>query len=384
MTGVPFYKHGLGDAELHMLAEVFEGEILTTGTYVAEFEQRLAGYLGRRHVVALNSCTGALHLSLLALGIGPGDEVITTPMSFVATALAIVEAGATPVFVDVEADTGNLDPARLEAAITPRTKAVMPVHLYGLMCDMKAIHAIAERHGLAVFEDAAHCIEGRRDGVSPGGLGTTVSFSFFATKNLNCGEGGAVATDDDALAEQMRLLSLHGMTKTAADRAREGYRHWDVVLPGWKYNLSNILAAILLPQLDQLQPRLEERHALAARYDERLAGIEGLRLPAMRPGAVHARHLYPVLIEDGRRDAVVQALQQHQIGVTVNYRPIHEMTYFRESLGLARGSFPEAERFGDAVLSLPFYPGMPHEHIDIVADALQEILCGTDAMLSTA
>ena len=376
---VPFYKHTLGEAELHKLAEVFEGEILTTGSYTAEFERRFAELTGRRHAIGLNSCTGALHLSLLALGIGPGDEVITTPMSFVATALSILEAGATPVFVDVEADTGNLDPARIEAAVTPRTKAIMPVHLYGLLCDMRAIEAVARRHGLAVIEDAAHCVEGRRDGIGPGALGTTACFSFFATKNLNCGEGGAVATDDDALARELRLLSHHGMTKTAADRAREGYRHWDVVLPGWKYNLSNILAAILLPQFDHVESRLAQRHELAEAYGRRLAGLPGFRLPAVPEDAVHARHIFPIWVEDGRRDELVVALQDRQIGATVNYRAIHELSLFKERFGLARGDFPVAEAIGDATLSLPFYPGMPLEHVEIVASALEEILGETPA-----
>lgn len=376
---VPFYKHTLGEAELHKLAEVFEGEILTTGSYTAEFERRFAELTGRRHAIGLNSCTGALHLSLLALGIGPGDEVVTTPMSFVATALSILEAGATPVFVDVEADTGNLDPARIEAAVTPRTKAIMPVHLYGLLCDMRAIEAVARRHGLAVIEDAAHCVEGRRDGVGPGALGTTACFSFFATKNLNCGEGGAVATDDDALARELRLLSHHGMTKTAADRAREGYRHWDVVLPGWKYNLSNILAAVLLPQFDHVESRLAQRHELADAYGRRLAGLPGFRLPAVPEDAVHARHIFPIWVEDGRRDELVVALQDRQIGATVNYRAIHELSLFKERFGLARGDFPVAEAIGDATLSLPFYPGMPLEHVEIVASALEEILGETPA-----
>src|SRR5262249_39453218 len=174
--------------------------------------------------VGLTSRPGALHLALLALDIGPGDEVITTPMSFVATATAILEAGAMPVFVDVEPDTGNLDPHLVEAAITSRTKAILPVHLYGLMCDMRALKTIADRHGLRIIEDAAHCIEGMRDGVRPGELSDAACFSFYATKNLTCGEGGAITVNDDALAERLKLLRLHGMTRTAQESAREGYR----------------------------------------------------------------------------------------------------------------------------------------------------------------
>ncbi len=207
MATIPFFMHDLGQAELDSIAEVLTGPILTTGETVARFERRFADYLGRRHCLGLTSCTGALHLSLVALGIGPGDEVITTPMTFIATATAILEAGAKPIFVDVEPDTGNLDAACIEAAITKHTRAIVPVHLYGQMCDMEAIRAIADRYGLYVIEDAAHCIEGERNGIRPGQLSHTACFSFYATKNLTCGEGGAVVTDDDALAEKLRCCA---------------------------------------------------------------------------------------------------------------------------------------------------------------------------------
>jgi len=222
ITKVAFYQHDLGQAELDAVAEVLRGPILTTGSTVERFERRLAEYLGAREVVAVTSCTGAMHLSLLALGIGPGHEVITTPMTFIATSTAVLEAGATPVFVDVEPTTGNLDVTRIEAAITERTRAIMPVHLYGQMCDMQALRALADRHRLAIVEDSAHCVEGARDGVRPGQLGDTACLSFYATKALTCGEGGAVVTDDSALAAKLRLLRLHGMTKAAFDRHREG------------------------------------------------------------------------------------------------------------------------------------------------------------------
>lgn len=220
---VPFYRHDLGQAELDEIAGVFAGPILTTGDKVTQFEHMFADYLGRRHALGVTSCTGALHMSLLALDIGAGDEVITTPMTFVASSTAIMETGAKPVFVDVEADTGNLDVSRVEAAVTARTRAILVVHLYGLMCDMRTLRELADRHGLAIVEDCAHCVEGERDGVRPGQLSDAACFSFYATKNLTCGEGGAVVTDRDDLFEKLRLLRLHGMTKTAADRHRDGY-----------------------------------------------------------------------------------------------------------------------------------------------------------------
>jgi dTDP-4-amino-4,6-dideoxygalactose transaminase len=371
---VPFYRHDLGAAELDQLAEVLKGEILTTGEYVGQFEYKFADYLGRKHVLAVSSCTGALHLSLLGLGIGPGDEVITTPMTFIATATAILEAGARPIFVDVEPDTGNLSADLVEAAITPRTKAIMPVHLYGLMCDMRSLRSIADRHGLKIIEDSAHCVEAKRDGMGPGGLGDTACFSFYATKNLTCGEGGALATDDTALYDRLKLLHLHGMTKTAFDRSREGYRHWDMTVLGWKYNMSNIEAALLLPQFDRIARKLAQRNALAQRYDERLATVPGVRRPAVRANTVHSRHVYAVRIACEKRDFVIEALKSEQIGCVVNYRAVHLMQYFREHFGHKLGDFPEAERIGNESISLPFYPGMPLDDVDLVADALERAL----------
>ena len=330
-----------------MVKEVLGQPILTTGEYVDRVERMLADYLGVPHCLCVMSCTGALHMSLLALGIGPGDEVITTPMTFIATATSILEAGATPVFVDVEFGLGNLDAAKVEAAITSRTKAILPVHLFGLMCDMRALRAIADRHGLAIVEDAAHCVEGIRDGVRPGGLGDSACFSFYATKNLTCGEGGAVIARDAELYEKLRLLRVHGMTKIAADRAREGYTHWDMVMMGWKYNMSNIEAALLLPQFARLDAKLVARKALANRYAERLAAVPGIRVPTQStgPNDVHARHLFPIWVGDGRRDEVVAELRQRRVEVVVNYRAIHLLELFPRHVRLQAGRI--SDRRGD-------------------------------------
>lgn len=370
-ASIPFYLHDLGEAELESVASVLRQPILTTGATVVEFERRFADWLERRHALAVTSCTGALHMALLGLGIGPGDEVITTPLTFVATAAAICEAGARPVFVDVEPDTGNLDVARVEAAITPRTRAILPVHLYGLMCDMRSLRAIADRHRLKLIEDAAHCVEGVRDGVRPGQLADAACFSFYATKNLTCGEGGALVTDDDALAERLRLLRLHGITKSGYERHREGYSHWDMVTLGWKYNMSNIEAALLLPQLDRIEENLRRRHALAARYEAALDAV-GIAYFAGRPGSIHARHLFPVRVPD--RDRVIEHLARRGIGSFVNYRAIHLTTYFRAALRHGCGDFPVAEQLGDETLSLPFYPKMPEQHVDEVVASVRRAL----------
>ena len=376
MRPIPFYRHDLGEAELEMVKEVLGQPILTTGEYVERAERMFADYLGVPHCLCVTSCTGALHMSLLALGIGPGDEVITTPMTFIATATSIIEAGARPIFVDVEPASGNLDASIVEAAITPRTKAILPVHLFGLMCDMRALRAIADRHGLAIIEDSAHCVEGLRDGVRPGALGETACFSFYATKTLTCGEGGAVIARDVALYEKLRLLRLHGMNKIAADRAREGYTHWDMIVMGWKYNMSNIEAALLLPQFARLDSKLAQREALARRYAARLAGIPGVRLPIQStgPNDVHARHLFPIWIANGRRDEVVTKLKQRRVDAMVNYRSIHLLNYFRDTFGFKAEDFPIAKEIGDSTLSLPFFPAMSDQDLDTVVDHLHTIL----------
>ncbi|BCA54218.1 spore coat protein [Nitrospira sp. KM1] len=371
---VPFYQHDLGEPELEAVRQVLAGPILTTGEVAVTFERRFADYLGSRHALAVSSCTGALHLSLLGLGVGAGDQVITTPMTFIATSTAILEAGARPIFVDVEPETGNLDASLIEAAITERTKAIIPVHLYGQMCDMRAIRRIADRHGLFVIEDAAHCIEGVRDGVRPGELADTACFSFYATKNLTCGEGGALVTNNESLYASMKLLRLHGMTKTAADRHKEGYQHWDMTALGWKYNMDNLHAALLLPQLNRLDAKLESRHRLARLYEERLSGLKDISWPQNIPGSRHARHLFPIWIDRGRRDRIIASLQRSGVGVVVNYRAIHLLTYFQQTFSHRAGDFPIAERIGDQTLSLPFYPTMPDEHVDWVVSALRSAL----------
>jgi len=371
---VPFFRHDLGEAEVEAFRKVLAGPILTTGAVTAEFEQKFADFLGAKHALAVTSCTGALHMALLGLDIGPGDEVITTPMTFIATATAIISAGATPVFAEVEPHTGNLDIGAVEAAITPRTKAVLPVHLYGLMCDMRSLRALADKHGLFIIEDAAHCVEGVRDGVRPGQLSDAACFSFYATKNMTCGEGGAMVVNDTALYEKLRLLRLHGMTKTAFDRSKEGYSHWDMVTMGWKYNLSNVDAALLIPQMDRLSANLTKRHVLADRYAARLAKIPGIELPRTPNDAIHARHVYPIWISAKPRDGVMQNLMANGIEVVVNYRAVHLLSYFTERYGCKPRTFPTAERLGDTTLSLPFYPNMPLEYVDIVAQALERAL----------
>ena len=371
---VPFFRHGLGRPELRRLARVLQGPILTTGEEVFEFERKFSRFLGLPDTVACTSWTGAAHISLAALGVGPGDEVILPVLTFVASATAILQAGATPVFVDVEASTGNLDPALVEKAITRKTKAILPVHLYGQMADMRAIHRLARKHRLKVVEDAAHCIEGVRDGIRPGQLSDAVCFSFFATKNLACGEGGAVSFGDRSLSRPLRLLRLHGMTKTSYDREREGFQPWDMVAFGWKYNMDNIHASLLLPQLARIRTNHALRKQRARWYEEELRALPGIELFPRIPNSVHARHLFPILVPPGQRDEIIRRLRKRGVDTTVNYRPVHLLSFFRRQARWRKARFPVAEALGERLVSLPFYPRLRRPEADHVVRSLRLVL----------
>jgi UDP-4-amino-4-deoxy-L-arabinose-oxoglutarate aminotransferase len=372
---VEFYRHALGEEEQRSVAECLGGLFLTSGEYVSRFERLFADYFGSSMwSVGLNSCTAALHLSLLALDVGPGDEVITTPMTFIATATAIMHTGAKPVFVDVETETGLLDCRKIEQAITPATKAIVPVHLYGNMCDMHRLHEIACKHGLRLVEDSAHCVEGMRDGVRPGQLSDVACFSFYATKNITSGEGGAVVTRDERLADRIRLLRQHGMSKEAADRYHGNYRHWDMLECGWKYNMDNIHASILLPQLKKIDVLWQKREELYGRYLEALAKVPGIRLPQIPDATRSAYHLFTVLVDGADRDRVLDELSQKRIGVAVNYRAIHLLSYLKKALRHNPGDFPAAEEIGRKTISLPFWVGMGRKEVETVASALRQIM----------
>jgi len=369
---VPFYMHNLGVEELREVAKVFKGPILTTGDQVEEFERRFSAYLGVRDTVACTSWTGAAHIALVALGIGRGDEVITSPLTFIATATAIIQAGAKPVFVDCERETGNIDVRLVEAAVTKRTKAIMPIHLYGRMADMRALYKIAKKHDLKLIEDAAHCIEGKRDGVRPGQLSDAACFSFFATKNLACGEGGAVSFNNTRLSKSLRRLRLHGITKTSADREREGYTHWDMKEFGWKYNMDNIHAAILLAQFKKFPNEIKKRQKSARLYRRLLAQIPEVQLLGDETAGRHAHHLMPILVSASTRDKIIREMQKSMIGVVVNYRAIHELTYFRERFGFQKEDFPVAHEIGSREISLPFHTGLSPVQIRRVCATLRK------------
>ncbi|MBA4372541.1 MAG: UDP-4-amino-4,6-dideoxy-N-acetyl-beta-L-altrosamine transaminase [Thermodesulfovibrio sp.] len=371
---IEFFRHNIGQDDIDRVNEVLRSIFLTTGQVVGEFEEGFAEYLGARHAIGVTSCTAALHLSLIALNIGPGDEVITTPMSFCATANAVLHAGARPVFVDVEEETGNLNADLIEAAITDRTKAILPVHLYGQMCDMKKIRALADRYRLKIIEDAAHSIESSRDGVKVGELADAACFSFYATKNITSGEGGAISTNSEPVAETLRMLRQHGINKGAADRYTKRYEHWDMPLLGWKYNMDNIQAALLIGQLRRIEDLMQQRDQNWSCYEDALQGIADVRLLKTLPGVRHARHLLTALVPPEKRDALLWGMQNRQVGVAVNYRPIHLLKYYRETYGYCEGAYPVAEDIGLRTISLPFYPSLDEATIRNVSQIFKEEL----------
>ncbi|HEY3876530.1 MAG TPA: DegT/DnrJ/EryC1/StrS family aminotransferase [Candidatus Kapabacteria bacterium] len=375
---VEFYKHPLGEEEISSLAETVHSTFLTSGPKTKEFEAKFAEMLGAKYCVGVTSWTMGGFIALKALGIGEGDEVITTPMTFMATGNIILECGARPVFVDVEPETGNISCDEIERAITARTRAILPVHLYGQMCDMRRMREIARTHKIAIVEDAAHCVEGVRDGMKPGQARIAddapdmAVFSFYATKNLASGEGGAITTNSEEIYEKLLMLRLHGMNKSAADRYTARFKHYDMQMLGYKCNMFDLQAAMLLPQLARLKERLARREAICQRYEKGFRNAKGIAFPSVLPNSVSARHLFTIWVDPNIRDAVLNDLQDRGIGVAVNFRSINRLTYYRETLGLAEGSFPIAERIGDSTITLPLYTKLTEEEIDYVIEQVKE------------
>ncbi len=377
---LPISVPDMGARERELLLESLDSGWITTGPRTFELAKRVAEIAQAKHSVVVNSATGGLHLVLEALGIGPGDEVITTPYTFVATVNVIEHVRARPVLVDVEPDTLCLDPRKVEAAITPRTKVILSVDYAGHPCDHDALRAIAKDRGIRLVDDAAHSLGARSHGrpIGSAALADATVFSFYATKNLTTGEGGAVVTDDEALAERIRLLSLHGMNRDAWKRyGASGSWFYEVTAPGWKYNLSDLLAAIGVAQLERFDAFQARRLELVARYDAAFARVPEVRRPRTRPGMTHAWHLYAIGLELERltidRARFIEELRAENIGTSVHFIPIHFHPHFRDSLGLGPGSFPVAEDAYRRAITLPLFPRMTDRDVDEVVEAVSRI-----------
>jgi perosamine synthetase len=355
---IPISKPYIGEEEKQAVLEVLESGMLVQGTRTAKLEEKFAAACGVRYAVATSSGTTALHLALLAHGIGPGDEVITTPFTFIASVNSILYTGARPIFVDIEADTFNIDPALIEAAITPRTKAIMPVHLYGYPCDMDALLDIARRHGLVVIEDAAQAIGGYYRGKSVGSFGTGC-FSLYATKNVMSGEGGMITTDDEALAQRLRMLRNHGMQR----------RYYHDML-GYNFRMTDLHAAIGVVQIDRLAAFTTVRRANAAYFNKHITSVI---TPRVRDGYGHVWHQYTVRVQGGDRDACVQQLNQAGVGTGIFYPvPVHQQTPLIE-LGYGNVHMPVAEQLAREVISLPVHPQLSQADLEQIVTAVNKL-----------
>lgn len=375
-TFLPFSQPMFGDEEIAEVADSMRSGWLTRGPKTQKFEDMFREYVGAAYAVGVNSATSGLHLACVALGIGPGDEVITTPMTYVATPNEIEHAGATPVFVDVDSETFLIDPSKIEAAITPRTKAIMPVHLYGQSCDMDAIMDIAKRHNLKVIEDAAHAIETTWKDRKIGTIGDITVFSFYPTKNISTGEGGMMTMMDTELGEHCKRLSMHGNSKDAWKRyGSSGFAHYSLLERGYKYHMFDLIAAIGVAQFPKLEGWYPIRETLWKRYEAAVADMPGVRaVPIVMPGR-HALHLYVIEIDPSvvsrTRDELMNFLQENNVGVGIHYYGMHLQPYFAKKYGLKPEQFPNATRASENMLSLPLYPKMTVDDVDDVVSVLR-------------
>ncbi|MCY7314374.1 MAG: DegT/DnrJ/EryC1/StrS family aminotransferase [Rubrivivax sp.] len=390
MDFLPFALPEIGDDEIAEVVDTLRSGWVTTGPKAKRFEAAFGAFLGEflgafpgdssLHCIAVNSATAGLHLALEALGIGPGDEVVTTTHTFTATAEVVRYLGADVKLVDIDPVTLNIDPAAIAAAITPRTKAIMPVHYAGLAADMPAILAIARQHGLKVVEDAAHALPTTSAGRLVGTLDSDATvFSFYANKTITTGEGGMLVTRDGALAERARVMRLHGMNRDAFDRftAKVPSWHYEVVAPGFKYNLTDIAAALGIHQLKRLRGFQQQREALAALYDEGLAGLPLITAPRAPAGQTHAWHLYVVRLADDAgitRDRFIERLYEAGIGCSVHYIPLHLHPYWRDRYGLSAAQFPHSQRAYERMVSLPLYTRMTDGDVERVVAAVRSAL----------
>ncbi|SPF43957.1 conserved hypothetical protein [Candidatus Desulfosporosinus infrequens] len=382
MARKEFLAYGLPLIEEDDIAEVVDSlksNWITKGPKTNEFEKQFAEYIGVKHAIAVNSCTAGLHLSLVAAGLGAGDEVITTPMTFAASANVIIHTGATPVLADIDPVTMNIDVKEIRKKITPRTKALIPVHMAGHPCEMDEIMDLAREHNLFVLEDAAHAVYTQYKGKLIGSIGNATAFSFYATKNLATGEGGMVTTNDDALAEKIRIMSSHGMSRNAWNRySATGSWYYEVLYPGFKYNMTDIQAALGITQLAKLERMQGIRLEIAERFNEEFSKMPELEIPTTKDYARHAWHLYILKLNLEKlsidRAEFIEELKAEQIGTSVHFIPLPMHPYYRDTFGFQKGDFPQAETTYERIISLPLYPKMSKQDTEDVIEAVQRIV----------
>lgn len=375
---LPFSPPFIGEEEITEIINSLRSGWITTGPKTKRFESEFADLVGSPSALAMSSCTAALHTALLTADIGPGDEVITTPMTFTATVSVIEHVGAQPVLVDVEPDTLNINPELVSAAVTDRTKAVIAVHYGGHPCDLDALHAICDKFDLLLIEDAAHSLPAKYKGRMIGSGTNPTAFSFYATKNLTTAEGGML-TGSPEMIQKAAIFSLHGMNRDAWKRNSEGGSwRYDVVTPGFKYNMTDIQAAMGLQQLKKMDGILKRRQEIVGMYMERLVPLEVFDLPVERDNCESAWHLFPVRIKDGAlkisRDEFIEEMRKRNIGTSVHFIPVHTFTYYREKYGFVDGDFPIAFRESERLVSLPLHPGLSDGDVGDAVDAITDIM----------
>lgn len=377
-TFLPFSPPSISEEEIAAVVDTLRTDWITTGPKTREFETVFCEYIGAPSALALNSCTGALHVALAALGIGPGDEVITTPMTFVSTVNVIHQVGATPILADVEPDTLNIDPAQVAARITPRTKALLPVHYGGHPADMAPLLALAKAHNLFVIEDAAHAMPATYEGQRIGTLGDFTAFSFYATKNLTTAEGGMLTANPDRI-QDARLWSLHGMNRDAWKRySAEGSWYYEVVVPGFKYNMTDIQASIGMVQLKRLESFQQRRREIVAQYNAAFSQLPEVQPPTARPNVEHAWHLYVLRLHLDRltinRSQFIEELKVRNIGSSVHFIPVHLHPFYRDTCGWMPEDFPVAYGEYQRTVSLPLHPRLSTEDVTDVIEAVQDVI----------
>jgi len=377
-TLLPYGRQAVDEGDIAAVAEALRSDWLTTGPRVGEFEEAFAGAVGAKFAVSFSSGTAALHGAAFAAGLGPGDEAVTTPMTFCATANCVLYQRARPFFADVSADTLNLDPAAAEEKVTGRTKAILPVDYSGHAADLDALMDLAERHGLIVIEDASHALGGEYRGRRVGSVAHMTTFSLHPVKHVTTGEGGMVTTDRLDFAETLRRFRNHGISSEARERQSAGQWHYEMVMLGMNYRLPDINCALGFSQMKRLDENLARRREIAAMYGARLAGLPGLILPTARADVNPAWHLYAVRVDASKltvgRAEVFRALRAENIGVNVHYIPVHLHPYYRERFGYKGGEFPVAEAAYEQLLSLPMFPAMTDADIDDVVRAMGKVL----------
>ncbi len=371
----------IGQEEIAEMVKTLKSGWVGTGPKAAKFEQMMNNYIGSKYALALNSGTAGLHLSQMVCGIGPGDEVITTPLTFCATANTVIHCGAKPVFVDVDKKSMNIDPKKIEKAITKKTKAIIPVHLAGRPCDMDKIMKIAKKHKLYVIEDAAQALGSKYHGKKIGLIGDLNCFSFYVTKNIITGEGGMVTTANKEFADKIKIYALHGMSKDAWKRySDDGYKHYEVIFPGYKYNMTDMQASLGIHQLKRIDRFDKIREKIWRQYNQAFKDLP-IGLPApFEKNTHHNKHLYTLLIDKAKcgvsRDEFMMALHKRGVGTGVHFIPVHLHKYYRERYGFKRGAFPNAEYIGDRIVSIPMSAKLTQAEVKKVINVIRGVILG--------